>query len=40
MGLQVGVSFQGTVPIDAIKLYRQLTGAGLKEAKAVIDGMR
>jgi ribosomal protein L7/L12 len=27
-------------PIDAIKLYRQMTGAGLKEAKDVIDGMR
>jgi ribosomal protein L7/L12 len=27
-------------PIEAIKLYRQVTGAGLKEAKDVIDGMR
>jgi ribosomal protein L7/L12 len=27
-------------PIEAIKLYRQLTGAGLKEAKDVIDGLR
>lgn len=27
-------------PIEAIKLYRQMTGAGLKEAKDVIDGLR
>jgi ribosomal protein L7/L12 len=27
-------------PIQAIKLYRQMTGAGLKEAKDAIDGLR
>lgn len=27
-------------PIQAIKAYRQMTGAGLKEAKDAIDGLR
>lgn len=27
-------------PIHAIKLYRQQTGVGLKEAKDVIDGLK
>jgi ribosomal protein L7/L12 len=27
-------------PIQAIKMYRQMTGAGLKESKDVIDGLR
>ena len=27
-------------PIQAIKLYRQITGAGLKESKDAIDGLR
>jgi ribosomal protein L7/L12 len=25
--------------LDAIKLYRELTGAGMKEAKAFVDGL-
>ena len=27
-------------PIQAIKVYRQMTGAGLKESKDVIDSLR
>ena len=27
-------------PIQAIKVYRQMTGAGLKESKDVIDALR
>jgi large subunit ribosomal protein L7/L12 len=27
-------------PIQAIKVYRQMTGAGLKESKDVIDNLR
>ena len=31
---------QGGKPIQAIKVYRQMTGAGLKEAKDAIDALR
>jgi ribosomal protein L7/L12 len=30
----------GGKPIKAIKMYRQMTGVGLKEAKDAIDGLR
>ncbi len=31
---------QAGKPIQAIKVYRQMTGAGLKESKDVIDSLR
>jgi large subunit ribosomal protein L7/L12 len=31
---------QAGKPIQAIKMYRQMTGAGLKESKDIIDGLR
>ena len=34
------VALAARKPIQAIKLYRDMTGAGLKEAKDVIDALR
>jgi hypothetical protein len=36
---QIAVALQRGKPIQAIKIYRELTGAGLRDAKTAVEGM-